>query len=235
MAEYLRFDRTTIDDFSDVNIETMYQKGYVFTRVGKGVMDQTRSVRIHLRSFKLSSENRQILRKMENLKMTTRELPFESYSWEIGKLAKDFYEEKFGPKTFSANKVKEMLTDAENSNFNQLVQYAVIDQPIRSGVFGMIDTIPEGKTPDGYAIVCETEQLIHYSYPFYDLNTDVKNLGMAMMLRAIQWAENSGKVYIYLGSAQRPSDRYKLQFEGLEWFDGEGWSRNIELLKQVLK
>ena len=58
---------------------------------------------------------------------------------------------------------------------------------------------------------------------------------MGMMLKAINYAKENGKKYIYLGSAQRPTDTYKLQFKGLEWFDGERWSEDLGELKKVLK
>ena len=48
---YLKWEEKTIDDFSEKNIESTYNNGYVFTRVGKGVMNQTRSLRIDLGKF----------------------------------------------------------------------------------------------------------------------------------------------------------------------------------------
>ena len=79
--------------------------------------------------------------------------------------------------------------------------------------------------------------MLHYSYPFYNLEPkNLKpNLGMSMMLSAIVYAKENNKKYIYLGSFQRPTDTYKLQFKGLEWFDGEKWSDDLEKLKQTLK
>jgi arginyl-tRNA--protein-N-Asp/Glu arginylyltransferase len=58
---------------------------------------------------------------------------------------------------------------------------------------------------------------------------------MAMMLNAILYAKENNKKYIYLGSAQRPTDTYKLQFKSLEWFDGDSWSEDLEELKNILK
>jgi len=233
MKEYLSFNRQVISEFSDVTIETMYQRGYVFTRVNQGIMDQTRSVRINLADFELSSENRRILRKMSELKIKRRELPLDDYHWSLGKMAKDFYDAKFGDNTFSANKAKELLS-SKKSNFNYLYSYAEIAEPIRCGIHGMIDTIPKNTKTLGYAIVRETDQLVHYSYPFYDLEHAPKSMGMGMMLLAILNAKVGGKAFIYLGSAQRQSDTYKLQFKGLEWFDGKGWSRDLILLKKIL-
>ena len=124
-------------------------------------------------------------------------------------MAKDFYEIKFGKDVFSANKIKELLTTQHN--FNLLLTYT-----------------------DGYCICYQNGEILHYSYPFYNLKSKISNLGMSMMLKAIIYAKDSGKKYIYLGSAQRPTDTYKLQFEGMEWFDGKEWSEDLEELKRVL-
>ena len=216
---YLKFKELTIEDFSPENINSLYNQGYVFTRVEKGYMNQTRSLRIDLSKFELSSENRRVLRKSESLKLETKDLPMSDYHWSLGKLAKDFYDTKFGDGVFSANKVKEILTTQQN--FNKLFVYKVAEEKI------------------GYTICFESEEMLHYSYPFYNLETNTANtipsLGMSMMLSAIIYAQENNKKYIYLGSAQRPTDTYKLQFKGLEWFEGEKWSEDLEELKSILK
>ncbi|MBI4427217.1 MAG: hypothetical protein HY569_01890 [Candidatus Magasanikbacteria bacterium] len=250
---YLKWAEETITDFSDSNINSLYNQGYLFTRVGKGVMNQTRSIRIDLERFKLTSENRRILKKTEGLQITNYQLPITNYHWSIGKMAKDFYDTKFGEGVFSANKVKKLLTDEKKSNFNRLLTFVI---PAQAGVqesnamdprfHGDDKTGSEGEKTDngsgkkdvGYAICLETDELLHYCYPFYVLcptsYTFNPNTGLGMMLKAILWAKEQGKKHVYLGSAQRPTDTYKLQFEGLEWFDGEKWSEDLEGLKTVL-
>ncbi|MBT3539298.1 hypothetical protein HOF40_00720 [Candidatus Parcubacteria bacterium] len=214
MNSYLKWNETTITGFSEENINSLYNEGYAFGRPNKGYMNQTRSMRIDLSKFELSSENRRVLRKTENLKLEIKDIPYSEYTWEIGKLAKDFYTKKFGDGTFSANKVKELLTTEHN--FNKLFVYSTDEKET------------------GYAICFESNEIFHYSYPFYNLDAD-KNTGMSMMLHAIEYAKEQNKKYIYLGSAQRPGDTYKLQFKGLEWFDGETWSEDLDELKNILK
>lgn len=216
---YLSWNSKNISDFSAELIESMYDKGFVFTRPEEGAMDQTRSMRIHLPEFELTSENRRILRKLEDIEMKSWPLPCTVYTWEIGKLGKDFYEQKFGDGTFSANKIKELMTGGRK-DFNTVLVYKQKDS--------------DKKPRLGYCIGVETEQLLHYSYPFYDLEHAPKNMGMGMMLKAILYAKEAGKKYVYLGSAQRPGDTYKLQFSGLEWFDGEKWIHDFERLKEIL-
>jgi arginyl-tRNA--protein-N-Asp/Glu arginylyltransferase len=214
---YLSWKTETISDFSPAKICEMYEKGYVFTRVGKGVMKQTRSVRISLENFELSSENRRILKKTDGLTISMKQLPFADYNFQIGKLAKDFYDTKFAPGTMSAQKVKEMMTDGDKSNFNALLTYT------------------SEETTFGYTICYSNQNILHYSYPFYDLQKSPKDMGLGMMIRAISLAKSNGIKHIYLGSLQRPSDTYKLQFAGLEWFDGNVWQSDIDLAKETLK
>lgn len=214
---YLKWNEQIITDFTDKNVSALYDTGYLFTRIGKGVMHQTRSVRVDLSKFQLTSENRRILKKTGGLSLSARSLPLAEYDFAIGKLAKDFYEEKFGPGIMSAQKIKEILVDPSKSNFNSLFAYNM-----------------SGKTV-GYAICYANKNILHYSYPFYDLAAAPKDAGLGMMIRAIISAKDTGTRYAYLGSLQRPSDTYKLQFEGLEWFGGKKWSSDENQVREILQ
>lgn len=219
MSEYLNWGKLKIsDEFNPENINLKYSTGYVFTRESFGSMYKTRSLRIDLMKFKLNSENRRILNKVENLVLTPLPLPIskENYNWQIHKMGKDFYTSKFGPDVFSASKIKELITNSFKSNFNLLLQYS------------------ESNTSVGYVICYMNNEIMHYTYPFYDLSNFANNYGMGMMLKAILFAQESKDKYIYLGSASKPSDVYKLQFEGLEWFDGKSWQQEIKPLKDLI-
>jgi len=216
---YLKWNSKTISDFSDDNINTLYGDGFLFTRTGKGELYQTRSLRINLSKFDLNSENRRVLKHNENIMTEVANISYENYHWGIHKLGKDFYSTKFGEKTFSAQKIKALITEPDESNFNKLFIYRQ----------------KEDNLAIGYVICFDNSELLHYCYPFYDLNSKIKNLGLGMMTKAIVWAKENNKKYIYLGSASRKTDTYKLQFEGLEWFDGKKWSTDLEKLKKEIK
>jgi arginyl-tRNA--protein-N-Asp/Glu arginylyltransferase len=219
---YLIWNKKTIADFSEKNINSIYNDGYLFGRAGHGEMYQTRSLRIDLSKFILSSENKRILRKTENIFLESHPLPYASYHWSIHKLGHDFYSKKFGEKTFSANKIKEIMTDKEKSNFNIVFIYS--PSPLKGEGWGEVK---------GYCITLETDELIHYCYPFYDLDKSPANMGLGMMIKAIVYAQENNKKYIYIGSFSRPTDIYKLQFTGLEWFDKKNWQTNLDELKIV--
>ncbi|MBI5134462.1 MAG: hypothetical protein HZA81_03715 [Candidatus Taylorbacteria bacterium] len=212
---YLNWDTKVVADLSPENVAKMYDEGYVFTRVDKGVMNRTRSFRVNLKAYQASSENRRVLRKAEDLSLRVEAIPYPLYSWKIGKLAKDFYE-KFGDNVFTANKIKEIFTDEAKSNFNRALVYS----SKRSG------------EDVGYAVCHESKSLLHYSYPFY---VEEPSRGIGMMTLALEWAKAKGLDYVYLGSLSRPSDSYKLQFLGGEWFDGAHWQVDTAPLKAILK
>jgi arginyl-tRNA--protein-N-Asp/Glu arginylyltransferase len=206
---YLKWKEEKIKDNDQKNISKMYSDGFVFTRIEKNLMQQTRSIRIDLSKFELSSENKRILKKIEGIELKASEIPYEKYSWKIGKIGKDFYESRKAD--FSANKIKELSTTSE-SNFNLLLNFSDI----------------------GFAICYINEDIMHYSYPFYDINKTVRDMGLGMMIKSIILAKEKNLKYIYLGSLQRVTDTYKLQFSGIEWFDGKKWNNDIEEVKKIL-
>ncbi len=249
---YLSWNQTTITDFSEKNITSLYSQGYVFTRRGKGILNETRSLRIDLTQFKLSSENRRVLRKTEDIQLGIATLPYTKYDWQIGKLAKDFYDTKFGEGTFSANKIKELLVDTKKSNFNTLFRFVIarseatkqspsLNTAENNGITASVAPLPpRNDSAIGYCIAYQNADILHYCYPFYQLSINkeqrtVANLGIGMMTKAITWAKERNKKYVYLGSFSRPTDTYKLQFDGLEWWDGKVWGNNLEELKNSLK
>ena len=217
---YLVWDTQTIKDFSSEEVSSMYDKGFVFTRKGKGVMNKTRSLRIDLSKFSTHTKNKRVLRKTEMLQISSIEIPIpeEQYDWNIHKLGRDYYEKKFGDHIFSASKIKELIVNSNKSNYNLLFKY----------------TEPENNIV-GYCIAYQNKEMIHYAYPFYNLDKYFNHYGMGMMLRAIIFAQKSGRKYFYLGSVSRPADIYKLYFRGLEYFDGEKWNSDIESLKALIE
>jgi leucyl-tRNA---protein transferase len=214
--KYLNWQEKKVTDFDQDNISNMYDTGFVFTRIDKGIMNKVRSVRIDLDKFDYTSENRRILKKIQGMSLTELSIPLNSYDWSIAKMGHSFYLNKFGPKVMSASKIKEMLTNPQKTNFTELFQFS------------------KGETILGYTIVYANKNILHYSYPFYDIDKSPKDIGLGMMLMSISFAKTKSLRYIYLGSLQRSSDVYKLQFSGTEWFDGTKWSDDINAVKEIL-
>ncbi len=248
MKKYLSYDEITLTDLSEDSISSKYNDGYLFTRKSKGVMYKTRSLRINLKNFEFNSENRRVLNRNSNLTLKYGDLPIplDKYNWKIHSLGSNYYSTKFGDNTFSASKIKELLT-SDDSNFNlnliYLLSNSVKVNPFGESILGTnYDTVlhninDENSDPVGYCISYLNSNILHYSYPFYNLDIPKEqNLGMGMMLKAIDYALSLNLEYIYLGSVSSLESKYKLQFNNLEWFDDDknSWSNDLTLLKSLI-
>ena len=153
MSTYQFWQKINIDDSSGGFVENKYDQGFVFVRP-KNEMHQVRSLRVNLENFTPSSENRRILRKTEDFQIRIETLPLENYNWIIHKTGAEFYKQRFGDNIFSANKVKELITQPQNSNFNSII--ICRDQKTNQDI--------------GWCISHQTKNIFHYTYPFYNLD-----------------------------------------------------------------
>lgn len=197
-------------------IEQLYSQGFVKSRLGANTLYLCRSCRIDLNRFELTSENRRILRKVENIKLTVHELANFEYHFSIGKLAKDFYDARSGSGTMSAQKMKWIFTEG---GFTHVMEFK--------------DTASNEVV--GYCPIYVGKESFHYAYPFYMLDYPEKSLGLGMMTLALIWAKEQGLNHGYLGTVYTSSSLYKTNFNGFEFFDGESWSDSIEKLKKFLQ
>ncbi len=175
-----------------------------------------RSLRVALRKFKLSSENRRILRKGENFRPTL--VPREQFdftpAWK--EFCLQYAVQKYGT---------EVMTPARLEH--------LVSSPLTSHLM----LFHEAKTQRALGLVTlfrQPPRLAQYYSAFYDLNYSKQNLGMFMMTSAVQHFAAENFEHIYLGSCYSHNALYKTQFEGVEFFNGACWSRNLEELKYLL-
>lgn len=207
-----------INDQDPQVIIELYEKGFLATRIQKGHFIKTRSVRVNLTKFTLSSENKRILKKFD-LNIKFKELPT-TFDKEMFFMAKNFYDRKFGKDTMSAYKIKEIITS--QTNFNLVLTFCSKNDNQNLG-FCFCKEVKYNNT-----------SILHYAYPFYSITHN--NLGIYMMTSTIKLLKEMNYLYIYLGSCTNPKCRYKLQFKGLEWFDTESntWNEDIKKLKKII-
>ncbi len=196
------------------SVEKIYKKGFLPTRIKKNFYYLSRNVRIDLKNFSLNSENRRILKKTEGLELENINLKDFEFQYEISKLATDYFKEKFGEIIISTQKLKELF---KGDIFTNVLVFKLKGDVI------------------GYCITMETENILHYTYPFYKKEFIGTNIGMGMMVRAIEYAKEKNKKYVHLGTAYTKESMYKLQFKGIEWFDGNEWIDDVEKLKNKIK
>lgn len=229
---YFQTDNKTLTEPTNQEINDLYNNGFLFTRVEKGNLYQTRSLRVNLSQFELSSENRRILGKNEDLSLNNLNIPLENYDWKVHSYGKDFYFKRFGDGTMSASKIKEMFIEPDKSNMNSVLVYNYPQKTEHEDSWDL--SIGKITNVTGLCLIYSNEEIVHYAYPFYDLSVAKdRSLGLAMMTKALVWAQENNKKYMYLGSVTDSHAHYKLQFKGLEWFDSETttWSDDLSRLK----
>lgn len=200
----------------DDDLDEIYKLGFLPSRQKKNLYYLARSIRINLAGFSFSSENRRVKRKTDWLDISIFSTKERDYDFKIGKMARDFYKSKFGKGVMSAYKIKWLYTSGASSHIIEYRKKSK-DQAI------------------GYCLVNKTKKSLHYAYPFYDLEYVKKNMGIGMMLSAIELAQKDKIKYVYLGTCYTESSLYKTQFKGLEYFNGWCWDNNLAALKELVR
>lgn len=174
-----------------------------------------RHVRVSLKKFKLSSENRRILRKGSGIEVNL--VPRAAFDFTAKR--RDFY------KTYADIRFGKDIMTYERLD-------ALFNSPITSHI--LIFTDSETKAEMGTATLYLEGEMAYYYYAFYDLNYYARNLGMHMMTSAVDLFAQKDFRYIYLGSCYSSNALYKTQFNGAEFFNGVQWSRNLDELKYLI-
>jgi hypothetical protein len=176
-----------------------------------------RHIRVDLRRFKPSSENRRILRKGEGISFELVPRDKFDFTKERRAFYKGYADIKFGHDVMGHARLD-----------------ALFDSPIVSHLLVFTDTAT-GAEVGAATLYLEGEDLAYYYYAFYDLNYFSRNLGLFMMTSAVSEFAKRGTRYLYLGSCYSENALYKTQFAGAEFFNGFRWNSNLKELKYLLK
>jgi uncharacterized protein affecting Mg2+/Co2+ transport len=176
-----------------------------------------RQVRVNLRQFRPSSENRRILRKGEGI--APRLVPRAEF--EYSSQRREFY------KTYADIKFGKDVMPYERLD-------ALFRGRITSHVLLFTDT-GSGAEVGAATVYLEPPVLAYYYYAFYDLNYYQRNLGMFMMTSAVTLFAERGFDFLYLGTCYSQTALYKTQFAGAEFFNGVRWSADLEELKFLIR
>lgn len=176
-----------------------------------------RQVRVDLKKFAMSSENRRILRKGEGVRAVLLPKTEFAYTPERREFFKTYADIKFG---------------------KDVMSYQRLDWLFEGAITSHILLFTDGKSGQEIGTVTlylEPQQLAYYYYAFYDLNYYSRNLGMFMMTSAVVQFAERGFRYLYLGSCYLENALYKTQFAGAEFFNGVHWSENLKELKYMIQ
>jgi arginyl-tRNA--protein-N-Asp/Glu arginylyltransferase len=176
-----------------------------------------RQVRIDLRKYRPSSENRRILRKGQGIAATLVPRADFEYTPARREFYKTYADIKFG---------------------NEVMSYARLDALFNSAITSHILLFTDsgsGAEIGAATLYLEPGTLAYYYYAFYDLSYYSRNLGMFMMTSAVAFFAERGFDFLHLGSCYLRNALYKTQFIGAEFFNGFRWSANLDELKYLIE
>lgn len=176
-----------------------------------------RQVRVDLKKYRPSSENRRVLRKGTGI--SARLVPRAEFDYTPAR--RDFF------KTYADIRFgKDLMT------FERLD--ALFEGKITSHLLVYTDD-STGTEIGTVTLFLAPPKVAYYYYAFYDLNYYSRNLGMYMMTSSVGWFARENYEHLYLGSCYLRNALYKIQFRGAEFFNGFRWSSNLDELKFMIR
>ena len=175
-----------------------------------------RHIRIRLKDFSPSSENRRILRKCAEV--TWRLLRKEEFQLtdERRAFCKSYADERFGPEVMSDQRLETLFAS-----------------PVATHVLIFEDAAARREL--GYVVLyLESRRVAFYYYSFYDLAYFDRSLGLYIMTSAVQFFAGEKFDHLYLGTCYSQRALYKTQFSGFDFFNGFRWSDNVKELKYLV-
>lgn len=176
-----------------------------------------RHIRVRLNDFSLSSENRRILRKGENIEAELIPLADFDYTPARRKAYKNYADIKFGKDVMDYDRLDSLFD-------SKIITHLMVFRDIK-----------QDKEIGTVTLFIEPEKFVYYYYAFYDLDYYARNLGMFMMTATTKYFAEHNFDFIYLGTCYTKNALYKTQFKGSEFFTGFSWSNNIKELKFLIK
>ncbi len=177
----------------------------------QNVFYTARSVRVALREFSPSSENRRIAKKFDG-QFSKERIPAVQFvpNEHFWNFCLTYFAEKHGAKAMPRERLETIM---------------------QSGLISTIVVYKHSSAIVAYVLEVEDGSMGHFWFSFYDLAYARQSLGLWLMLDCIRDAQARDLDHYYLGTVYGDKAFYKLNFEPAEWWDESVWSRDIERLK----
>ncbi len=205
------------------DISPIYDQGFLpytgNTNLEKEVFYMARSLRVNLKAFTDSSENRRICRQIEplNIKLETiKKEDFDLNDPVFKSFCEEYISERIGGDKMSLERWDYILNSTIGSH---ILKFSNEEKVM------------------GYILAGIGEKMLHYWFAFFDTDyMKSHSLGKYMMWKAIDWSKETGLDYAYLGTAYKTSALYKIRdHKALEFWDGQKWNTDVKLLKELCK
>lgn len=176
-----------------------------------------RQLRVRLRGWEPTSENRRVLRKGSGIRCDL--VPRAGYDYRPDRRAAwlAYAHERFGPGVMPESRLDRLMAS-----------------PVITHVLTFTDNAT-GVELGNVLMYVEARRVAYYYFAFYDTSQPSLNLGMLMMTRAVDHFFEDGFKHLHLGTCYEPRALYKAQFIGTEYFTGWRWSDDLEALKALVR
>lgn len=176
-----------------------------------------RQLRVPLREWELTSENRRVMKKGMGLECTL--VPRGDFEFSAARRASwlHYAAERFGAGIMPGERLDRLM-----------------GSPVISHVLVFHDRLT-GAEVGSVLLYLDRPEMAYYYFAFYDLGWPGKNLGMFMMTRAVEFFAHAGFRHLHLGTCYDERALYKVQFGPMEYSTGFGWSRDMESLKALVR
>ncbi len=202
------------------NIETIYEQGFLpYTGEHKSEVPNlyymARSARVNVNNFALSSENRRINKKFDSYNFSIKEYPAENFLKDKNMIhfCLEYFNKRHGPNTMNEERFKRILNYSKETKVIEYINN-------------------ETKKPCAYVLEIQSKNIAHYWFSFYDLSLTYLSFGMWLMINRVVSAQQSNKLYYYLGTVYGDKALYKTNIPAMEYWNGSEWVNNINQLKK---
>lgn len=187
---------------SELSLTETYAKGWLPQRNDKYKYYQESSCRSNLNNFKLSSENRRILRKISGFTYTRSILDKFNFSIDTKKQIYNWIKNLGWD--FPISSVKTIFT---SHIFNQLYIWKLNNRVV------------------AYSLCLFAENISHIGYVFYDPEFTHGDLPIGMVLQFIIDSHDQHLDFAYLGRFSNSAGYYKRNLPGFEYFENNIWKK----------
>jgi hypothetical protein len=196
----------------------LYAAGFHPASPGLDRFTLCRQLRVPLPGWSAPSENRRILRKGGGIVAERVSKLAYPYNDEVRARWLAFAEDRFGAGVMSRERLDGLMSG-----------------PVVTDILVFRDIAGGGREVGAALMYVEAPRMAHYYYAFYDRTHANRSLGLYLMTAAVQLFQGAGFGHLYIGTCYSERALYKAQFRGLEFFNGLGWSTDVEELKFLVR
>ena len=194
-----------------------FEAGFLPSSVALDRFYLCRQVRVPLRGWTPTTENRRILRKAD--RWICRLVPRADYDYrpELRSQWLEFARLRFGEGVMPGERLDRLMA-----------------APVVTHLLEFQD--PESRQEVGTVLMhVEAPRLAYYYFAFHTLDAGCGISGMQMMTRAVAHFSQAGFGHLHLGTCYDERALYKVQFEPMEYSTGWTWSSDMEALQALVR